>query len=365
MSWLEVPLHDLCRPKQWPTIAVKNLSDDGYPVYGANGIIGFHSEYTHSEPVLLIGCRGSCGNVIITEPMSYCNGNAMALDELDTTRINLKYLYYFLKGRGFDDIISGSGQPQITQTNLRRVIVSCPPITKQERIVAILDKANEIERTAENSQEIHALLIESTFMEMFGEPAANPRQWDVKPLDDVLELITYGLTVRPKYHTDGIPLLAATQIKSGFVDIESAPKVSQKDFDLLRPKCKAHRGDVLFSKTGTIGSSAILLESENIAIAQNIARLVFDNSQIIPIFGLYYLRTNYIQTMSKHRAKGNTQKDLQLRDMKKFPIYVPPLELQHRFETIFKSTNELSHTVDEGVKKARTLVDSNLQSLMN
>ena len=80
-----VSLSDVCRPKQWKTISKSQLTTEGYPVYGANGRIGFYSEYNHELPTLLITCRGAtCGALNVCEPRSYVTGNAMALvQELD------------------------------------------------------------------------------------------------------------------------------------------------------------------------------------------------------------------------------------------------------------------------------------------
>ena len=61
------------------------------------------------------------GNVHISEPMAYINGNAMALDDIDRSKVDIKYLYYFFLKRGFDDVISGSAQPQITGRGLTKV----------------------------------------------------------------------------------------------------------------------------------------------------------------------------------------------------------------------------------------------------
>ena len=80
-----VPLPAICRLKQWPTIPQKEMSGHGYPVYGANGIIGYHSEYNHENPTLFIGCRGTCGSVHRSSPKSYINGNAMRLDDLKSS----------------------------------------------------------------------------------------------------------------------------------------------------------------------------------------------------------------------------------------------------------------------------------------
>ena len=145
MTWPMVKLNKICRPKQWKTISSSNLLEYGYPVYGANGKIGFYSEYTHESPALMITCRGAtCGNVNISEPKSYINGNAMVLDDLDTSSVDLNYLYYFFKKRGFNDVISGSAQPQITGQGLTKVEIPLPPLEEQKRIAAILDKADPV-----------------------------------------------------------------------------------------------------------------------------------------------------------------------------------------------------------------------------
>ena len=91
---IEKKLCELCNPKQWKTISSNKLIDDGYPVYGANGVIGYYNEYNHENRTILITCRGAtCGTINICEPFSYVNGNAMALDDLSPD-IELKYLFY-------------------------------------------------------------------------------------------------------------------------------------------------------------------------------------------------------------------------------------------------------------------------------
>ena len=92
-------LMDICNPKQWKTIPKSELIEDGeFPVYGANGIIGRYNKYNHENPTVLITCRGAtCGNIHMTVPQSYINGNAMSLDELNESKCKKEYLYYFLK----------------------------------------------------------------------------------------------------------------------------------------------------------------------------------------------------------------------------------------------------------------------------
>lgn len=140
-GWALINLFDICTPKQWKTISINQLLPSGYTVYGANGIIGFYNEYTHKKPTIMITCRGAtCGNIHISKPFSYINGNAMALDELEEDACLIEYLGGFLSYRNFDDVVSGSAQPQITQANLKKVYVPLAPLNEQTRIVTKLEE---------------------------------------------------------------------------------------------------------------------------------------------------------------------------------------------------------------------------------
>ena len=139
-------LFEICNPKQWKTISIDNLDNNGkYPVYGANGIIGYYSEYNHKKPTLCITCRGATsGELNISTSYSYINGNTMALDDLDETKVDINFLYYYLKKRGFKDIISGSAQPQITRISLKKISIPLYTLSFQKKVVSHIKKIEDI-----------------------------------------------------------------------------------------------------------------------------------------------------------------------------------------------------------------------------
>ena len=203
-GWKKYNLFDICRPKQWKTIAVKDLKNEGYPVYGANGIIGFHNEFNHEKETLLIGCRGSCGEIHISQPKSYINGNAMCLDEL-SDNILLYYLYYFLKGYNFKSIISGSTQPQITQIGLRKVEIPIPPLETQQAIVnkieSLFDEIDEgigrLKTAAQQIQQYRQSLLKNAFN---GELTKEWRSKHADALPSENELLAPIQTTREHHH---------------------------------------------------------------------------------------------------------------------------------------------------------------------
>src|SRR5690606_37191702 len=96
------------------------------------------------------------------------------------------------------------------------------------------------------------------FLEMFGDPIINQKKLNIVELNELTNLITYGLTVRPKYVTEGIPLISAKEIRTGKTDFNDAAIISHKDFEVLSEKCKPKQDELLLSKTGAIGHCAIV-----------------------------------------------------------------------------------------------------------
>lgn len=145
-NWQKEYLTNICNVYQPKTISTKELLADGsYPVYGANGQIGYYDKYNHEFSEVLITCRGAtCGNINKSVPKSWINGNAMVASPISNAILDKNYLFYYLKNTSFDDYISGTAQPQITRTSLTKMPVIYPPLNEQKRIVEKLDKIMRI-----------------------------------------------------------------------------------------------------------------------------------------------------------------------------------------------------------------------------
>ena len=182
-------LIDVCNPKQWKTILASELVEDGYPVFGANGIIGYFSDYNHEKSTLCITCRGAtCGTVNKSLPYSYITGNSMALDDLDESVITIDFLYYFLQYRGFDDVITGSAQPQITRQSLSKITVPEIDLNIQKNITNIIKRLEQLILIREKQREKFNVLVKSRFNEMFGDIILNDKEWKVSKWNEILTI---------------------------------------------------------------------------------------------------------------------------------------------------------------------------------
>jgi type I restriction enzyme S subunit len=137
-DWEEKTLGDVARLYQPKTISQTDLTEEGYTVYGANGVIGKYHSYNHEQPQVIVTCRGStCGVINYTEPRSWITGNAMVVN-LDNHPAETKgFVYHLLCHADLRYLITGSGQPQITG-NLKGHKINLPSLPEQTKIAGIL-----------------------------------------------------------------------------------------------------------------------------------------------------------------------------------------------------------------------------------
>ena len=140
-----VYLSEIAQIYQPQTISSTELTEDGFLVYGANGIIGKYKDYNHETEQICITCRGNtCGMVNYTKPMSWITGNAMVINtDKYQDKVCKRYLYHYLSAYNFNSIISGSGQPQIVRTPLKKLKITLPTISEQKQKAMILDKIQD------------------------------------------------------------------------------------------------------------------------------------------------------------------------------------------------------------------------------
>jgi len=131
-GWEVKPLFDLTKVNYGKNLPTKKLADDGpYPVYGAAKIIGRYTEYTREQRTIVCGCRGSVGEMQITQPQCYVTNNSFTFDPAQPD--NFFWLFHVLKDRGLRDVVGGAAQPQITLEGISSIELPTPPLSLRSR----------------------------------------------------------------------------------------------------------------------------------------------------------------------------------------------------------------------------------------
>ena len=146
--------------------SIKPGGDGEYPVYGSNGLIGRSGEYTHQNGLIIGRVGAYCGAIKYCKTHFWASDNTIVAQPKDTS-FDIEYIYYLLGGLNLNRYAGGSAQPLLTQTVLRQVPTSIPPLSTQRKIANFLDrKTGQIdelipikERRVELLQEQQTVLI--------------------------------------------------------------------------------------------------------------------------------------------------------------------------------------------------------------
>ena len=360
-----VKLKAICMPKQWKTIASSMLKDSGYPVYGANGIIGYYSEYNHDKETILVTCRGAtCGSVNICEPFSYINGNAMALDDLDG-KIDIKYLYYYLKKRGFDDVISGSAQPQITRTSIEKIEIPICEISKQKMIVNLFDKIELLINNQKRQLQLLDELVKARFVEMFGDPIQNSKGYPIRQFSDYIISLTSGSRGWAKYCVnDG---------KEWFITIKNV-KDCNIITDNIQPinapsnaeakRTKVEEGDLLISITADLGRTGVVTKEvaeHGAYINQHLSCIRIDREILNPLYVAYYMESSAGKRQFIQKNQSAVKAGLNFNSINSLKLLVPPMGEQNKFIRFVKQIDKSRSRIQKSLEASQELFDSLMQ----
>ena len=144
-EWTSVLLGDISELYQPKTISSEDLLTEGFPVFGANGYIGYYKDYNHKENQVTISARGEgTGTPSFVEGPVWITGNSMVVNVEKQDNITKPFLYAFCLSFDFKPFVTGGAQPQLTREVLKKVNIMLPSLSEQEAIGSFfqdLDKA--------------------------------------------------------------------------------------------------------------------------------------------------------------------------------------------------------------------------------
>ena len=353
----KIKLTDICNPKQWKTIPTSELLEDGYPVYGANGIIGYYSEFNHKNPVITVTCRGAtCGTINITVPKSYVTGNAMCLDDVRSD-IYMEYLYYCLKHYNFNNVISGSAQPQITRQGMEKIYVTIGSHNEQMDIV---DKLKKVENVIGlKKQELKQLdtFVKSRFIELFGDISDDEK----KTMADICTIITDGTHQPPKFVSEGIPFLFVSNIVINEISYDTQKFISEETYAKLIKRTPIEIGDILLSTVGSYGHPAVVKKEKPFCFQRHIAYLKPNADMVDSEYLRVAILSADVQRQIDEGVKGIAQKTLNLSEIRKIKLPLPPIDRQKQFAAFVAQTDKSKSKIQKSLEETQLLFDSLMQ----
>ena len=341
---MKVRLTDICTPRQWKTIPTSELLNEGYPVYGANGIIGYYNGYNHESPVVTITCRGAtCGTINITAPKSYVTGNAMCLDDLRPD-VLLEYLYYSLLHYNFRNVISGSAQPQITRQGLEKVNIELHSLDEQRTIIDVLSKLERI--ILARKEELQKLdnLVKARFVEMFGDPKSNPNSYPISQLSEHIEFLTSGSRGWAQYCVDNGSewFITIKNVKDCRISIDNMQPINAPD-NAEAKRTKVQEGDLLISITADLGRTGVVtkeIADHGAYINQHLTCIRLNKEILNPLYVAFFMESPAGKEQFESKNQSAVKAGLNFNSINSLRLLVPPMDEQSAFV-------EFVHQVDK------------------
>ena len=223
----------------------------------------------------------------------------------------------FTKSDGYykniEGYLTGSTRPRISRSNLGKVKIPLPPLDAQKEIVAEIDGYQKVIDGAR-------AVIDNYRPHVPIDP-----DWPIKELSQVAVKITDGTHTTPIYTESGIPFLRVTDITKSNA---SKKFISEKEHLRLIKRCHPQKGDVLYSKNGTIGVAKVVDWEGDFSIFVSLALIKPHRELVDSRYLECFLNSDSAYAQATSRSKSGTVTNLHLVDIKTIRIPLPPFTKQ-------------------------------------
>ena len=192
--------------------------------------------------------------------------------------------------------------------------------------------------------------IEDMIVPVEEQPYKLPNNWVWVKLDNLCSKITDGTHKTPKYTDSGVPFISVKDIYDNQVSFDNTKFISQEEHNELYKRCNPEYDDILLTKSGTIGRTAVIKTQNEFSLFVSVALLknyknIIDSSYLSLNIQDFFNKINISQTI-----KGGVIKNYHITDMKEQLIPLPPLEEQQEIVRILDEVLENENRVKELVE---------------
>ncbi len=347
-DWQPMRLKYIARFAYGDSLPSEQREEGNIPVFGSNGIVGYHNLANTLAPTIIVGRKGSFGKVTYSEQAGFAIDTTYFIDSR-YTKEHLRWLYYALQTLGLGDFSQDTGVPGLAREKAYEFYLNVPPYNLQQAIASFLDRKTaaiatliakkqrliqllEEKRTALINQAVTKGLNPNVLMRKSHIPWIGeiPEHWKIKRIKFVCRLETGHTPSRTEkdYWVEKeciIPWVSLNDTKT-LATSDYISETKHKISSLGMANSSAHlieSGAVVFTRDATIGLAAIT--TKPMAVSQHIIAWV-----CLPVVDNQFL-LNVIYAMKDELERltmGSTLKTIGMPDIKELKMPVPSLEEQ-------------------------------------
>ncbi|KPK79337.1 MAG: hypothetical protein AMS25_13030 [Gemmatimonas sp. SM23_52] len=315
---------------------------------------------------VLLAMYGSVGKVAVAGTQMATNQAILGLRVTQPGLLSSEYLRWWLEHIRSRLVFDARGvtPKNISATLVRNLVVPLPPLAAQQRIAALLDKADAIRRKRRESVRLLEELLRSAFLEMFGDPVRNEKQWEVARAGELFSELMYGTSVKcsSEYRGSALPVLRIPNVVKGEVSWADI-KFAQLSAGEVR-KLRLCPGDLLFVRTNGnpeyIGRCAVFEGTRPALFASYLIRgRLKDEALYRPAFFKHVvsLPTYRARLVAESRTTAGNYNISTVR-LRRLAMIRPPLRAQDRFLSLDGRVRKERETMGQWALEADRLFHS-------
>lgn len=348
MSWQTVKLGDKCEVKRGTTITEKQAQVGDVPVVAG----GLTYSYTHNAAnregnvITVSGSGANAGYVNFWKQPIFAS-DCSTIQSFSES-VDIKFVFYFLKSKQQyinSTLRSGAAQPHVYAKDIAQMMMPLPPLAEQKRIAAILDKATEIKAKREQAIAKLEELVQSTFLEMFGNPVNNEKGWKSVSLGSVTSKLGSGATPSggdASYKAEGIPLIRSLNVHDGEFVYKNLAHIDDEQAEKLS-NVVVEKDDVLLNITGASVARVCRVPDDVVPARVNQhVMIVRATNKINPIFLERQLLSAYMkQKLLKIGGAGATREAITKAQAVELNVICPPINEQEKYVAVASLVEKL------------------------
>ena len=380
-KWQLKKLGEVCKITYGKGLSTKELKDSGFPVFGANGIIGFNDKYLYKESQVLISCRGAySGKINFSPPLCYITNNSLILEIHNEEKMNKNFLYYILHTVNKTKLVTGTAQPQVTINNAVELTFSIPDLETQQAIVSKIEELfNELDKGIEDlktAQQQLKTYRQSVLKWAFEGKLTNenvkdgelPEFWEMVDMSKVIEKPKYGTSKKCDYGINGFGVLRIPNIAKGIVDSSDLKfaKFDEKEIETYSLK----EGDILTIRSNgsvdLVGKCALISKKdEGYLYAGYLIRLRPIMNKVNPKYLINILTSIDLRNQIEDKAKSTSGvNNINSEELSTLKIQLPPLEEQHLIVQEIESRLSVADKMEESINQSLQQAEALRQSIL-
>lgn len=267
----------------------------------------------------------------------FVTGDNRIATSKDIDKLTNKYLYYFMRGN-IHEIASyyrGASLKHPCMKDILKMTISYPSVQEQDKICGQFDVLEQIIEVRKQELQLLDDLIKARFVEMFGDPDLNEKEWDINKMERLCEVSSSKRIYQNEQSVIGIPFLRIS-------DLVNRMDTGSKECDLYIPEEKYEelkdqglvpiKGDILLTARGTLGRCYIIQENDEFYFQDGMITWLSNfNEKITSLYIAYLFSMPGFRKQIDALQAGSTVAYLSISMTKKLDIMVPPIELQNQF----------------------------------